>query len=540
MFLELVWLLPMFLLIGLGIVPGRIADLKAARFRKIVAGISTLHLGAAVTGLGIFLSGWLRTGQASPMQISNADSPLPAVLADGTSWLMLTLVAFVGWVICRFSIRYLDSETHQGSYFRWLSLTVGAVSLLAISGDLVTLFVAWSLSSLGIHKLLTHYSDRPAARRAAWTKCIVSRVADVFLLAAGVLIFREFGTLRLPELFATVQSYQSSGLPAGSLLPSIGALLIAGAALKTAQFPFHTWLPETLEAPTPVSALMHAGIVNAGGYLLIRLSPLLAWSPLAMSFLAVLGAVTACSAATVMLTQTSIKKSLAWSTIAQMGFMMLQCGLGAFSAAMLHIIAHSLYKAHAFLNSGDVLNQAAATRGTARQQPIGVRAGFAALGFSLTATLAIYAAVTSLLGLDLAAKPGGYLLGMILCLGLTRWVSQLVMSRQPRAIPVGLVTTTLLSAAYVVSFQAVDAVLASEISVLASRTPEIAPQITVMFAVFVVTAFLALLVLENWLSLVPAVARQNSPKWLRTAYVHASNGFYIDAVLARTTRQLKR
>jgi NAD(P)H-quinone oxidoreductase subunit 5 len=219
---------------------------------------------------------------------------------------------------------------------------------------------------------------------------------------------------------------------------------------------------------------------------------------------------------------------------------MLQCGLGAFSAAMLHIIAHSLYKAHAFLNSGDVLNQAAATRGAARSESMRVRAGFAALGFSLTTTLAIYAAVTSLLGLDLAAKPGGYMLGMILCLGLTRWVWQLIMSRQPRAIPVGLATTTLLSAAYVVSFQAVDAVLASEVSVLASRTPEITPQITVMFTVFVVAAFLALLVLESWLSLTPAVAPQNSPRWLRTAYVHASNGFYIDAALARTTRQLKR
>jgi NAD(P)H-quinone oxidoreductase subunit 5 len=129
---------------------------------------------------------------------------------------------------------------------------------------------------------------------------------------------------------------------------------------------------------------------------------------------------------------------------------------------------------------------------------------------------------------------------MILCLGLTRWGWQLVMSRQPRAIPVGLATTTLLSAAYVVSFQAVDAVLASEASVLVSRTPQITPQITVVFAGFVVVAFLALLVLESWLSLTPAVARQNSPRWLRTAYVHASNGFYIDAVLARTTRHMRR
>ena len=535
MFLELVWLLPMLMLICLGFFPGRIADLNVARFRRVVAGVSMLHLGAAVAGLGVFLTGWMQTGQAPLLKIDAAESLVPSVLADGTSGLMVTLVAFVGWVVCRFSIQYLNGEANQGSYFRWLSLTVGAVSLLAISGDLMTLFVAWSLSSLGIHKLLTHYSERSAARKASWTKFAISRVADVFLVVAGVLIFREFGTLRLSELFAAVKSYQSSGLPAESLLPSIGALLITGAALKTAQFPFHTWLPDTLEAPTPVSALMHAGIVNAGGYLLIRLSPLLAWSPLAMTSLAVLGAVTACFAATVMLTQTSVKKSLAWSTIAQMGFMMLQCGLGAFSAAMLHIIAHSLYKTHAFLNSGDVLNQAAATRGAVKREPTGVRSGFVTLGFSLTATLAIYASITSILGLDLAAKPGGFLLGLILCLGLTRWAWQLVMSRQPRAVQLGLATTALLCAAYVLSFLAVDAVIASGASALPAPTSAGTP----IAAGFAIVAFVALLTLESWLALTPIVTAQNSPRWLKAAYVHASNGFYIDAALARAAENAK-
>ncbi len=535
MSLEMVWLLPMSLMVCLGLLPGRFADRKVTQIRKVVTGVATLHLVVSAIVLGIGLSTSLPAGQSMQQELASAGMLAPTVLLDGTSGLMLTLVAFVGWVICRYSIRYLDGESQQGNYFRWLSLTVGAVSLLAISGDLLTLFVAWSLSSLGIHKLLTHYSDRPAARKAAWTKCAISRFGDVFLVAAGVLIFREFGTLRLSELFATVQSYHATGLPGNSLLPSIGALLIAGAALKTAQFPFHTWLPETLEAPTPVSALMHAGIVNAGGYLLIRLSPLLAWSPLAMTSLAVLGALTACFAAAVMLTQTSVKKSLAWSTIAQMGFMMLQCGLGAFSAAMLHIIAHSLYKAHAFLNSGDVLNQAAATRGAVKNQPAGARAGFVTLGFSLTATLAIYASVTSLLGLDLAAKPGGFLLGLILCLGLTRWVWQLAMSRQPRAVPLGLATTALLCAAYVLSFLAVDAVIASGVSALAVP----ASTGTAIVAGFVIIAFVALLTLESWLSLTPALAWQDSPRWLQVAYVHASNGFYVDAAFARAVHNAK-
>jgi len=535
MSLGVIWLLPTLLLVVLGLVPARFADPNATRILKAVTGVATLHLATAVAGLGIHLSLWLQTGKPSPQELAAVGLFAPSILLDGTSGLMLTLVAFVGWVICRFSIRYLDGEAHQGSYFRWLSLTVGAVSLLAISGDLLTLFVAWSLSSLGIHKLLTHYSERPAARKAAWTKCAISRVADVFLVVAGVLIVKEFGTLRLTELFALVQSFHVNGLPSHSLLPSIGALLITGAALKTAQFPFHTWLPETLEAPTPVSALMHAGIVNAGGYLLIRLSPLLAWSPLAMTSLAVLGALTACFAAAVMLTQASIKKSLAWSTIAQMGFMMLQCGLGAFSAAMLHIIAHSLYKAHAFLNSGDVLNQAAATRGAGGVQMVGVRAGLLALGFSLMATLSIYAGATSLLELDLATKPGGFLLGLILCLGLTRWVWQLAMTRQASAVLIGLVTTALLSAAYLACFLAIDAVVASGVGALPMSTSAG----TAVVAGFVIVAFTTLLALESWLSLTSDVASQNSPRWLQATYVHASNGFYIDVALARTALGVK-
>lgn len=541
---ELCLLVPMSLLVIAGLVPGWLANRQAKLVRRIVTAIATLHLTAAAACLG-FCGYQIATGEVANriLQVdlqnllgggahSASGGFTSSVLLDGTSGLMVTLVAFVGWVICRYSIRYLDGEAQQGSYFRWLSLTVGAVSLLAVSGDLLTLFLAWSLSSLGIHKLLTHYSERPAALKAAWTKFAISRVADVFLVAAGVLIFKEFGTLQLAELFAAVKLLGVSGIPAGSLLPSIGALLITGAALKTAQFPFHTWLPETLEAPTPVSALMHAGIVNAGGYLLIRLSPLLAWSPAALTSLAVLGALTACFAAVVMLTQNSVKKSLAWSTIAQMGFMMLQCGLGAFSAAMLHIIAHSLYKAHAFLNSGDVLNQAATTSGATGVPATSARAGFMTLGFSLIATLAIYAGVTSLFGLDLATKPGGFLLGLILCLGLTRWVWQLAMSSQPRLMPIGLVTTALLSAVYVVSFLAVDTVVGSGASVITT----VAPTGTAFVAGFAIIAFVSLLTLESWLSLNPALACQNSPRWLQAAYVHASNGFYVDAVLARTTQ----
>ena len=273
---------------------------------------------------------------------------------DGVTSLMFALVSFVGWVICRYSIRYLDGEATQGRYFRWAAFTIGAVSLMVISGNLLMFVAAWVMTSLGLHQLLMHYGHRPAARRAAWTKFTISRIGDAALLAALVIVYTEFKTLDFAELFAAVGSL--AGVTAA--MQVAGFLLVAGAVTKSAQFPFHTWLPQTMETPTPVSALMHAGIVNAGGYLIIRTSPLVSLTPWAMTTLAIIGGVTAGFAAVVMLTQTSVKKSLAYSTIAQMGFMMLQCGLGAFSAAMLHILAHSLYKAHAFLSSGSVMSRA--------------------------------------------------------------------------------------------------------------------------------------------------------------------------------------
>ena len=178
-----------------------------------------------------------------------------------------------------------------------------------------------------------------------------------------------------------------------------------------------------METPTPVSALMHAGIVNAGGYLIIRTSPLVSQSPAALGMLAIIGAVTACFAAVIMLTQTSVKRALAYSTIAQMGFMMLQCGLGAFSAAMLHILAHSLYKAHAFLGSGGVIAQRAATSGV--RKPLRVQdARWMLLAVAAGITVVSYGLATFCLGIGPTTKPGGFLLGFVICLALASWLWQ--------------------------------------------------------------------------------------------------------------------
>jgi NAD(P)H-quinone oxidoreductase subunit 5 len=213
---------------------------------------------------------------------------------------------------------------------------------------------------------LTHYGDRPNAQRVAFKKFVISRCGDFFLILAIALIYRACGTVDYAELFRLFE-VGDNDLISRPELTWAAVFLVLGGLTKSAQFPFHTWLPDTMETPTPVSALMHAGVINAGGYLLIRMSHLVEKVPVAMSILVVFGGVTAAIGAAIMLTQTNVKRGLAYSTIAQMGMMMLQCGLGAFSSAFLHIIAHSLYKSFAFLSAGTLRTSSIRSTGAVTQ-----------------------------------------------------------------------------------------------------------------------------------------------------------------------------
>jgi NAD(P)H-quinone oxidoreductase subunit 5 len=257
--------------------------------------------------------------------------------------------------VIRFSRRYLAGDPRQAQFHSWMSLTLAAVLTLVVSANLLLIWVAWVATSLFLHRLLLHFPQRAGAIFSARKKFVVSRLGDTCLLASILLLYREHGTLELDRLFAAVAAGKTQGLAL------VGGLVAACACLKSAQFPFHSWLPDTMETPTPVSAFMHAGIINAGGFLIIRLSPLLVHAPEALAGLTVIGSLTAAFAAVVMLAQPTVKRALAFSTIAQMGFMMLECGLGAFGLALIHIVAHSVYKAHAFLHAGSTIGTSART-----------------------------------------------------------------------------------------------------------------------------------------------------------------------------------
>lgn len=283
------------------------------------------------------------------MSASDVRSVLAAsVRADLVTFVMLLLVLGIGLVIARYSRRYLSGDPGLARYFRWLSVTLGAVVGLVVAKNLLVIAVAWFATSLALHQLLTFYPGRLPALVAAHKKFLVSRLADAALVVSLGLVEVNVGSLDLDRIDAWVAVHPG-------LTPSMQAaavLVVLAVALRSAQLPFHGWLMQVMEAPTPVSALLHAGVVNIGGFVLIRLGPWLGHAPAARLVLVVIGLVTAVVAALVTTTRVSVKVALAWSTCAQMGFMLLECGLGAWHLALLHLVAHSLYKAHAFLAAG--------------------------------------------------------------------------------------------------------------------------------------------------------------------------------------------
>ncbi len=271
-------------------------------------------------------------------------TPLAAAIA--------LLVQTLGAVIGAFSSRYLQGETDQRRYIAALAGVLASVHLLLLANHWLILIAAWAAVGLLLQRLLCFYPDRPFARLAAHKKAMADRSADMFLIFAAALAWYETGSGSLNILW----DHLARGDVTLPLQISATCLVIA-VLLRTALMPAHGWLTQVMEAPTPVSALLHAGVVNLGGFVLIRFAPLLEVAPLARWVLIIFGLGTAVLAGMVMLTRISIKVRLAWSTVAQMGFMVLECGLGLYTLAALHLIGHSLYKAHAFLSASSIVGE---------------------------------------------------------------------------------------------------------------------------------------------------------------------------------------
>jgi NAD(P)H-quinone oxidoreductase subunit 5 len=377
-----------------------------------------LHvLAASLAGAGRRESAWRRAEAAAlgaalaataALIVAGASGPLAGLglRLDTTGAVVALLVGFVGWVIMRFSRRYLEGEAQERRYLRLLSLTLAAVSLVLAADHLVLLAAAWIGTSLTLHRLLRFYVERPAARLAAHKKFLSARAADVALIGAVTLLGFAYGTLSLETMLAVAREQGVPPLAQAGLV-----LLVVTALLKCAQLPLHGWLIQVMEAPTPVSALLHAGVVNLGGLVLIRFAPLLAQAPAALVLLAAVATLTAVVATLVTGTRISIKVALAWSTVAQMGFMLLQVAIGLPAMALLHLVAHSLYKAHAFLAAGGVVQRQQALRLAPPATPSAARWALAAF-----ASPALFVGAGAASGV--LVTPAAWLAGAVLGLAL--------------------------------------------------------------------------------------------------------------------------
>lgn len=343
---------------------------------------------------------------------------------DRLAAVMMALISAIGLLITVFSIRYMQQDRGRARFHALLSVTTFTLLAMVASQNLFMLFVFWQLLSFLIYLLSHHYAH--AETIAGATRAyVVFRFGDAAFLVGIVLLYHLYGTLDWQPLFTQVANhpYTFSLLPGGhwtiDATTLIALLIFIGAMSKSVQFPLNLWLPGALYAPTPVHALQHAGIINAGGFLLNRLSPLYAMSPTTLHIVFAVGLLTTLLGSSMMLTQNDIKKTLGHSTIGQMGYMMMECGLGAFGLAIFHLIAHGFFKATLFLNCGDVIHVArhepkhppSLTQNiVAREIKFSKWTWVAGFVMTLILPLIILMAVHGLLKIDLIASQGNMIL----------------------------------------------------------------------------------------------------------------------------------
>jgi NADH-quinone oxidoreductase subunit L len=348
---DLIWVVP-----GLPLAGAVALLLAGKRLRRVAGGLASALVGASfVVGVLVFMS-MPDGGQAVFVRlfdwISVGSLQAPVELrVDPLSMVMVLTVTGIGFLIHVYSIDYMHGDPRYPRFFAYMNLFVFSMLTLVLANNFVLLYVGWEGVGLCSYLLIAFWFERPAAADAGKKAFIVTRIGDTAMLIGIFLIFASFGSLDFPVVFG-----EAEGLPEGTATV-IALLLFAGAVGKSAQLPLHTWLPDAMEGPTPVSALIHAAtMVTAGVYLVARTSPIFEVSGVALFVVAVVGLVTAVYAALSALGQDDLKRVLAYSTISQLGYMFLAVGVGAFAVGIFHLVAHAFFKALMFLGAGSVMH----------------------------------------------------------------------------------------------------------------------------------------------------------------------------------------
>jgi NADH-quinone oxidoreductase subunit L len=294
-----------------------------------------------------YIAHWIRSGSF------NADF---ALYLDQLSLVMLLVVTGVGFLIHIYSVGYMWDDPSYYRFFAYLNLFLFFMLTLVLANNYLLMFIGWEGVGLASYLLIGFWFTKDSAASAGKKAFIVNRIGDFGFLIGLFLLIQHFGSLNFTQVFAQVQPLASETAGAG-LLTAIGILLMVGACGKSAQIPLYVWLPDAMEGPTPVSALIHAAtMVTAGVYMVSRSHVIFERAPMALTVVAVIGTLTALFAATIGIAQTDIKKVLAYSTVSQLGYMFMACGVGAFSAGIFHLMTHAFFKGLLFLAAGSVIH----------------------------------------------------------------------------------------------------------------------------------------------------------------------------------------
>lgn len=356
--LAVSWLVPFLPLLAFALL-----TLFGSRLGQGAAWLSILFTGVAAVLAVLLLSPastYLQDQQHpyqwgfSWLQIGSVTVSL-GVSLTGLNLLMLPIVSVIALLVQVYAVGYMHGDARYPRFFAYMSLFTGSMLALVVSPNFLQLYIFWEMVGLCSYLLIGFWYQRSQAAKAAKKAFIVTRIGDVGLLVAIFLIFAATGSF---EFSAVIQAVQSRQL-GGGFVTAIALLIFLGAAGKSAQFPLHVWLPDAMEGPTPVSALIHAATMVAAGVYLVALTfPIFAASAAAMQVVAWIGAISAFLAATIALAQTDFKRVIAYSTISQLGYMMLGLGVGSITAGMFHLTTHAVFKALLFLAVGAVIHEA--------------------------------------------------------------------------------------------------------------------------------------------------------------------------------------
>ncbi len=327
--------------------------------QRLGSGVARLSVSITTLGflLSILLIIWALSGHES--QALSLGNSATILLFDPLGALLAAIILGISLIVHLYSVRYMAEEAAYGQFFVLLDLMTAALIFMVVAGDLITLLIAWYLVGVLLYFLLGQDTRSQTAYRFAFWTLITYRLGDLPLILAAALLYNAYDTWSLTIIFNEIMANPDAHQFLGFSLTQVVAALIALAAFaRSAQFLLHTWLPYTMDGPTPVSALMHAGIVNAGGFLINRFAPLFVNSGDVLNWIFIVGLITAIFGSLLMLTQNDIKKALGYSTMGQMGFMIMECGIGAFSLAIFHMFAHGVFKGTMFLSAGSVIHNA--------------------------------------------------------------------------------------------------------------------------------------------------------------------------------------